>query len=49
MEKNFYFKFKKVGFIRNKMIFISSTCPAKTREAIYKKYGNGFYIFLVNA
>ena len=49
MQKDFYFNFKKVGFSRNKMLFISSKCPKTKVDKIRKKYGNDFYIFLINA
>lgn len=49
MEKNFYLNFKKVGFVRNKMLFVFSSCSDKTKNQIYKKYGNVFYISLIKA
>lgn len=49
MEKNFYMKFKKVGFVRNKMLFVFANCPEKTKKEIYKKYGKKFYISLIKA
>lgn len=44
MEKSIYFHFRKVGFKRNKILFLYSGFEAPLYEKFIKKYGESFYI-----